>query len=122
MRVAKYSRYGEPADVIEILTVPDPTAGPGEAVVRIDAAPIHLADLYCMRGLDSFRMPLPATPGFEGVGTVIALGDGVDSLTLGQRVMLPMGTQTWAEQLVAPAAHFAPAPEGKLEELAANSD
>jgi trans-2-enoyl-CoA reductase len=118
MRIAQYTSYGDPAEVIGVVEVPDPLAAAGEAVVRVDAAPIHLADLYCMRGLPSFRMPLPATPGFEGVGTVIQLGDGVDTLTLGQRVMLPMGTQTWAEQLAAPAAQFAPAPPGRLEELA----
>ncbi len=118
MRIAQYDRYGEPSDVIKVVEAPDPTPGPSEAVVSVDAAPIHLADLYCMRGLDSFRMPLPATPGFEGVGTVRALGTGVSSLTVGQRVMLPMGTQTWVEQLAAPAAQFAPAPQGKLEELA----
>ena len=118
MRIAQYSRHGEPQDVIEIVEVADPTAQPGQVVVRVEAAPIHLADLYCMRGIRSFHPPLPATPGFEGVGTVTSLGDGVEDLAVGQRVMLPMGTQTWVEQLAAPAAGFMPAPEGDLTELA----
>jgi len=118
MRIARYSHHGNPADVIEIVEVPDPEPGPNEAVVKVEAAPVHLADLYCMRGIENFRMPLPATPGFEGVGVITALGCEVRSLSIGERVMLPMGTQTWVEKLTAPATAFAPAPEGKLEELA----
>jgi len=54
--------------------------------------------------------PLPAVGGNEGVGRVAALGDGVTSVAVGQRVLLPIGSGTWASHLVAPAAGLIPLP------------
>lgn len=118
MRAAQYAKHGNPADVISVVDVPDPIPGPNEVLVEVEAAPIHLADLYCMQGKERFQFPLPATPGFEGVGRVTGLGDGISDYVIGDRVFLTMGCPSWREQAVVPAAELLPAPAGDATQLA----
>ena len=54
--------------------VPTPEPGPGEALVRHAAVGLNYIDVYFRTGL--YKTTLPAVPGMEGAGTVIAVGDG----------------------------------------------
>ena len=66
MRAAVLSAHGEPPSYAEH---PDPTAGEGEVLVRITAAPIAVLDLLCASGTSYFGQPaLPYVPGVQGVG------------------------------------------------------
>jgi propanol-preferring alcohol dehydrogenase len=70
----------------ETFTIPSP--GPGEALVRVEACGIGLTVLNCIRGdLGNDPAMLPRVPGHELVGRVEVVGEGVTTLTPGQRVM-----------------------------------
>ena len=60
--------------------------GPGQALVRVLLSPIHNHDLWTVRGSYGLQTKMPARAGTEAVGVVEALGEGVQGLTVGQRV------------------------------------
>lgn len=103
IKVAVYSRHGNPADVLQIQSQPWPQAGPGEAVVEMRAAPINPADLNAIEGKYPGKRELPAVPGFEGAGIVRQLDDTVSDLTIGSVVILPHDVGTWREACVVKA-------------------
>ena len=104
MRAARVSRFGNPAEVIELVEVEDP--GPpeeGEALMDVIACPINPADLLQLEGRYGVTPPpLPLTPGVEGVGRVAQVGPGVAHLKAGDLVLVP-GPGTWRERVRAPA-------------------
>ena len=111
MKRVVFHAFGEPGAVLVTDEVPDPVPGPGEAVVRMRLRPINPADLLTVRGLYGTRPRLPAVPGYEGVGTVVALGEGVSGPAVGTRVV-PLGSNgTWQELAVAKAAALLPVPD-----------
>lgn len=117
MRVARYSCIGEPSEVIEVLDEPTPEPGSGEVSIRMEASPIHLADLYCMSGKENFSMPLPAVPGFEGVGRISAVGPDVTDWSAGDRVFPPLACGAWRDELTVPTKDLLPAPDGDAAQL-----
>lgn len=77
------SRFGEP---LVAVTLPDPTPGPGEVVVRVRACGVCRTDLKMCHGqLAPGSMRLPHVPGHEIAGEVVAVGPGVDGAALGMR-------------------------------------
>ena len=119
MRSAVHETFGEPAEVIRPGDRPVPEPGPGEVRVRMALAPIHNHDLWTIRGQYGWKPALPAIGGSEGVGTIDALGEGVEGLQLGQRVNCASGRGTWAEYFVAPAKMALPLPDAIPDEVAA---
>lgn len=119
MRIVSYANYGQPADVVHLLECPEPEPGEGEVVIALEAAPVHLADIKNITGQPWFRAPLPATPGYEGVGRIESVGAGVAGFKPGDRVFLPTGFGTWREKFLAPAQGLWRAPEAmSAEQLA----
>ena len=90
MLAARIHEDGGP-EVLRVEEVPDPVAGPGEVLVRIRAASLNHLDVWVRKGLPS--VPKPRILGADGAGTVEALGDGVDGLSVGQRVVLNPGLE-----------------------------
>jgi len=78
-------------EVLRIDQVPDPEPGPGEVLVRLRAASLNHLDVWVRRGLPS--VPKPRILGADGAGVVEALGEGVDGLTSGERVVLNPGLE-----------------------------
>jgi NADPH:quinone reductase-like Zn-dependent oxidoreductase len=78
---------------------------------------VHIADLKNLTGEPGFRVPLPATPGYEGIGRISAIGSGVTGFGTGDRVFLPLGCGAWREQIRVAAADVFPAPEGDAVQL-----
>jgi len=76
-------------DVLRYEDVADPEPEPGEALVALRAAGLNHLDLWVRKGLPS--VPKPRILGADGAGEVVALGDGVDGLEVGQRVVLNPG-------------------------------
>jgi NADPH:quinone reductase-like Zn-dependent oxidoreductase len=111
-------RFGEPGDVLRLADLPDERPGRGEIVIRMEAAAMHIADIRAVQGVSGFRFPLPRTPGFEGVGRVVRLGEGVRGFAVGDRVFPPSGSGTFRQELRAAADRCMPAPEGEAEQLA----
>jgi NADPH:quinone reductase len=103
MKAILVHEYGGP-DVLRLDEVPDPTAGPGQVVVRIRAAGVNPVDTYIRGGTYARRPPnLPYTPGFDGAGDVEAVGSGVDGWQVGDRVWIAaLGAWqgTYAERMV----------------------
>src|SRR5207248_4896872 len=79
-----------------------PTAGKGEAVVKIAAAGVNFIDIYFRSGL-SKAAQLPFTPGHEGAGTVSSIGEGVTEVKPDDRVAYAMSQGSYAEYAVVPA-------------------
>ena len=73
--------------VIELVDLPDPVAGPGQVVVRVEATSICGSDLLGYRGVNPRTKP-PTVPGHELAGIVVSTGDGVDRALDGQRVVV----------------------------------
>jgi NADPH:quinone reductase-like Zn-dependent oxidoreductase len=95
MQALVASAVGEPADVLRLEPRPVPEPGPGQVRVRVHATPVHATDLHIIRGRYGFAPPFPAVLGVECVGTVDALGDGVEAVAAGQRVVTVGVTGTW---------------------------
>ncbi len=119
MRAAVLHRHGEPP---EYGSHPAPARSPGEALIRITAAPINPLDLLCASGTSYFGQPaLPYVPGAQGVGTVAE----ADSLPAGQRVWfscsagMQPGDGAMAELAVVPESAVLPLPDGVSDDLAA---
>jgi len=83
MKAAVAHEFGAP---LRIEDVPVPTPGPGQALVRLISTGVCHTDLHAIQGDWPVRPTLPFIPGHEGVGTVVALGEGVTDLALGQLV------------------------------------
>jgi NADPH:quinone reductase-like Zn-dependent oxidoreductase len=116
-----FERCGEPEDVLQIRDEPTPEPGPGQVRVRMLASPINPSDLLYIRGLYGKPPPLPATPGFEGVGVVEASGGGLLARRVqGKRVaVLSRGIGSWQEYTVVPARQAIPVPADLPVEQAA---
>ncbi|MEL6829878.1 MAG: zinc-dependent alcohol dehydrogenase family protein [Pseudomonadota bacterium] len=117
MKVIEFNELGNPADVLKLKTVEAQNPGAGDVKVKVLATPIHPANLLQIAGQYAAAPDLPSIPGGEGVGEVIALGEGVSHLQVGQTVLLAGVGGTWRDELVAPAAGFIPAPPGDVEQL-----
>ena len=114
MRVVQFDRFGEPADVLQLVEADVPLPAAGEVRVRLTARAIHPSDLQNVRGRYGRPPPLPATPGNDAAGVVEALGPGVDAPVPGTRVTLLLGAHgsrgTWREQVCVPAPLVVPTP------------
>jgi len=110
--------YGDPAKVLQLREVPALFPEPGQAIVDIEAAVVHMADARTVLGMDGFRKKLPRTPGYEGVGRISAVARDVKGLAPGMRVFAPLGSGTYREQVAANAADLLLAPEGDPVQLA----
>jgi NADPH:quinone reductase-like Zn-dependent oxidoreductase len=108
MRRLQLIAHGEPADVIELNTVSEPTLGQEEVLVSMEAAPLNPSDFMLVRGIYGVRPAFPFSVGAEGVGRVTQTGSKVDVALQGKRVLiLPTYEQgTWADQVVVPVRNI----------------
>jgi len=104
MKAIHLTAYGNPAHNLKLVEVAEPnTPSADEALVRMEYAPIDDSDLLLASGVYPLRPQLPSVVGGEGAGIVEAIGPGVTSVKVGDRVTIPFGTFTWSEKVVAPA-------------------
>lgn len=120
MKAIVCERWGEPEEVLQVREAPEPVPGRGEVRVRMIASPINPSDLLMVRGRYGRQPPLPATPGFEGVGIVEAGSGLLARRVMGRRVaVLNSGDGNWKEQVVIPARQAVPVPKELSDEQAA---
>ncbi|GAB3590385.1 zinc-dependent alcohol dehydrogenase family protein [Hymenobacter daeguensis] len=102
--------FGDPAEVLRLVTEPMPVPGPHEVLVALEAAPLNQSDFLLVRGTYGVRPALPAPVGSEGVGRVVQLGPQAEATLLQQRVLvLPTYEQgTWASHVVVPVRNLVP--------------
>src|ERR1700680_1386218 len=104
MKAIHLTAYGNPAQSLMMAEVSAPNApSDGEALVRVEDAPIDYSDLLLANGVYFLNTKLPSVIGGEGAGIVEAIGPGVTSVKVGDRVTIPFGTFTWSEKVLAPA-------------------
>src|SRR4029077_7812617 len=110
MRRLQLIAHGEPADVIELNTVSEPTLGQEKVLVSMEAAPLNPSDFMLVRGIYAVRPAFPFSVGAEGVGRVTQTGSKVDVALQGKRVLiLPTYEQgTWADHVVVPERNIVP--------------
>ncbi|WP_242098048.1 MULTISPECIES: NAD(P)H-quinone oxidoreductase [unclassified Sphingomonas] len=99
------------AEVLVPATRPVPRPGAGEVLVRVAAAGINRPEVLQRRGLYPPPPGAPTILGLELSGTVVAVGEGVDAVALGQPVCALVGGGAYAEYAVAPWGQCLPVPE-----------
>jgi NADPH2:quinone reductase len=105
VRALRVHELGEPEAVMRAEDVPLPEPRPGEVRLRVHAASLNFPDVLMCRGEYQVKPSLPFTPGAEVAGIVDALGPGVDTVAVGDRVLaIPtFGPGAYAEYTTATA-------------------
>ena len=111
MKAITVEEFGE-ADVLQYVDAERPAPGGGEALIEVRSAGVNYADTMRRRNQYLEEQDLPFTPGSEVAGTVAEVGEGVDDVSVGDRVVSLLGTGGYAEYAVAPAQGLIPLPEG----------
>ncbi len=106
-------------DSIEIIEENEPVPSDGEVVVRIHRSGINFADLMMRQGLYGSNPDYPFTPGYEAAGEVVSIGDGVDSIGIGERVLAMTGFGGYSEMVCLDANRVIPLPESVTYDQAA---
>jgi NADPH:quinone reductase-like Zn-dependent oxidoreductase len=125
MHAGVITKWGGP-EVVEYATVPRPSPGDGEILVKVEACALNHLDVLVRRGVASARLSLPHVSGCDIAG-VVEEGDGVGAKALvGLRVVVDpdlggfmIGAECWgglADYVVAPAARAIPVPDGASPE------
>ncbi|MFI1913431.1 zinc-binding alcohol dehydrogenase family protein [Nocardia sp. NPDC020380] len=110
MRAVRFEEYGGP-EVLQLVELDAPEPGPGEVSIEVAYVGVNFADLQATQV--GYRVPaLPFVPGLELSGRVLALGEGVQGLTVGQPVAAITQGGAYADIAVVSAATVFPLPEG----------
>src|SRR6478752_6584484 len=116
MKAWEVQAAGEPAQVLHLVERELPEPGPGEVRIRVTAAGLGLPDVFMCRGTYPLTPSLPFTSGQEATGVVTALGEGVDRVAVGDRIMCVTsfigGNGSFAEECLAAAEGAFPVPDG----------
>jgi len=92
--------------------VDDPSPGGGQVVIDIEACAVNFPDVLMIQDMYQFKPPLPFSPGAEVAGTVSAVGDGVEALDVGDRVLASPGWGGLAEKVAVDARSAIKVPDG----------
>jgi NADPH2:quinone reductase len=111
MKALVATRPSTPDD-LTIADLPDPEAGPGQAVVRVEAVALNFFDLLIIAGKYQYKPDFPFSPGAEFAGTVERLGPGVTGFKPGDRVIGYAGWGAARERIAVPAARLILMPAG----------
>jgi len=118
MKAILCTRYGGPDD-LELMDVPTPELGVGDALVRVKAAGLNFFDTLIIAGKYQVKPPFPFSPASEFSGVVERVGPGVTTVTVGDRVAASVGYGAAREMVVVNADKLVKLPEGVDFERAA---
>lgn len=107
-------------DVLAFVERPEPVAGPGQVLVEIAFAGVNFMDIGVRQGSAWTETPNPKIIGVEGAGRIVALGEGVDTLNVGQRVSWVYAPGSYAQRIAMPAALVVPIPDAIDDRTAAS--
>jgi NADPH2:quinone reductase len=110
MKAILCSRLGGPGD-LALAEVPDPAAGPGEAVVAVKAVALNFFDTLIIAGKYQVKPAMPFSPAAEFAGVVESVGAGVTEFAVGDRVLGYIGYGAARERVAAPAAKLVKIPD-----------
>ena len=110
MKAIRVHEFGGP-EVLKLEEVPDLEPGTGQVLVRVKAVGVNPVDTYIRTGGHAVKPPLPYTPGSDAAGDVEAIGEGVSSVAVGDRVYVAGSlTGTYAEQALCKESQVHPLP------------
>jgi NADPH:quinone reductase len=118
MHAIQVSTLGGP-QVLEYIDLPEPEPGPGQVLIKSEAIGVNFIDTYFRTGL--YKRPLPFIMGSEVAGTVAAVGEGVRTARVGDRVATSDADGAYAEYCLAPANLVCQVPDGITSEVAASA-
>lgn len=122
MKAISIDEFGGP-DMCRIAEVPEPQPKAGEAVVEVAYAGVNFIDVYMRNGTyarsHTYQTPLPMLIGMEASGTVVAIGEGVTDIMVGQRVGFCLSRGAYAERVAVPAWKLVPVPDDVPFDIAA---
>ena len=110
MRALVCHAYG-PIDNLKVEDIPQPVPKAGEVLVRVRAAGVSFAAMLGVQGKHQNKPALPYVPGNELAGHVVALGEGVTNVAVGDRIATGVSQGGFAEYAIATAANLVPIPE-----------
>jgi len=116
MRFVQVREYGD-AGMLDVVDGPEPEPRPGQLLVDVAASGVNFMDVYQRQGI--YRVPTPFPIGSEGAGQVRAVGAGVDTVAVGDRVAWKLAQGSYAEQVLVAAGEAVPVPAGVSDEVAA---
>jgi NADPH2:quinone reductase len=109
MKAIRFHQFGEP-DVLKLEDLPDPKPAAGQVLVTVKSIGVNPVDTYIRAGKYGPR-PFPQTPGFDAAGVVEAVGDGVTSCKVGDRVYVSRTiTGAYAQKTLVEPANVYPLP------------
>ncbi len=138
MKAVLFEHHGG-YDCLQYVDFPTPEPGPGQALIKLQAAALNRLDLWVREGWPGIRLEYPHIPGADGAGEIAALGAGVDGWQIGDRVVINSNLScgacsyclagednrcrswhllgetvrgTYAEYVVAPAVNLLAIPDG----------
>lgn len=117
MKSIQFDQTGKPADVLTVVDKALPEPGAGEVRIRVGVSPINPSDIMFVQNLYGIRPQLPSGAGFEGMGVIDAVGEGVQ-MAVGQRVSFT-GVGAWSEYAIAHHKALIPVPDEMPDEVAA---
>lgn len=105
MRIWRQHSLGDPAELLRLEEVDDPVVDPDRVLVEVEAVGLTFVDCLMARGMYQATTPIPWSPGTEIVGRITEVGDGVQDLDVGQRVVgVGLGGGSVAERAALRAA------------------
>lgn len=114
MKAIAIAQFGGPEN-LQLMDVAEPVAAAGEALVRLECAGINFIDVNMRSGRyarsHTYQTPLPMVLGMEGGGTVVALGEGVSGLAVGDRVAWCIVRGSYAAYAAVPAWRLVKLPQ-----------
>src|SRR5919106_1597085 len=119
MKAVRVHKPGGPEGMV-YEDVPDPKAGAGQAVIKVEAIGLNFAEVNQRRNANPASLPMPI--GGEAAGTVVEFGPGVAQFKVGDRVAFNGVPGAYAEKVAAPAARLVRVPDHMTTKQAAASD
>jgi len=109
MRAISLQKPGPP-ESLRVMNTPEPSPGPGDVLIQVRAVGVNFTDVLARQGLNPEAPRPPYILGHETSGDVVALGDGVQGLRVGQRVLAYHLIGGYAERVCVPAEQVIPIP------------
>jgi NADPH2:quinone reductase len=111
MKALLCTHYGAPEE-LTLADIPEPTAGPGEAVVKVKAAALNFFDTLIIAGKYQHKPPFPFSPAAEFAGEVESVGAGVTVVNVGDGVIGNIGWGAAREKVAIGVEKLVPIPDG----------
>jgi len=119
MRAVRVHELTGPAGLRLDTDVPDPVVAAGQVLIDVKAAGVNFPDILISRGMYQFKPALPFSPGGEASGVVSAIGAGVTTVAVGDRVAVTLLYGGYAEKIVAPELAVVKLPDAVSFEVGA---